>query len=312
MSTFVPLSSRLRLCLRRAECDLLPARWLSVRDSNCAPEDVKKSRLHHHLEELGVRADELEEAYIKSITTSEGYSNHFGKPAIKAYKSFFKQKAGEDIDVAANRFARQIDFLAKRHRSKEAEYVRHLDTAETRVSFPLVLVLDNLRSAANVGSIFRSADACGCSEVLTTGITPHPNGNGAEKLSKSSLGAERVVPSRHFSTTLHAVEWLRRGRPNFRLIGMETTEHSKTYTNVSYPGRPGPRIAQENDGGEVPTKNSPGVALFLGNEVSGVDTEIFPLLDEMIEIPMFGLKNSLNVAACAPVVMYEILRQWEV
>lgn len=80
-----------------------------MRDSNCAPEDVKKSRLHHHLEELGVRADELEEAYIKSITTSEGYSNHFGKPAIKAYKSFFKQKAGEDIDVAANRFARQID-----------------------------------------------------------------------------------------------------------------------------------------------------------------------------------------------------------
>lgn len=222
------------------------------------------------------------------------------------------------------------------------------------MSFPLVLVLgelrfghtgtsclnlthcpgeDNLRSAANVGSIFRSADACGCSEVvssggqlsddilrscrlrlgkLTTGITPHPNGNGAEKLSKSSLGAERVVPSRHFSTTLHAVEWLRRERPNFRLIGMETTEHSKTYTNVSYPGRPGPRIAQENDGGEVPKKNSPGVALFLGNEVSGVDTEIFPLLDEMIEIPMFGLKNSLNVAACAPVVMYEILRQWEV
>jgi len=260
MSTFVPLSSsRLRLCLRRAECDV-PARWLSVRDSNCA-EDAKKSRLHHHLEDLGVRADELEKAYIKSITTSEGYSKHFGKPAIKAYKSFFKQKAGEDIDVAANRFARQIDFLAKRHRSKEAEYVRHLDTAETRVSFPLVLVLDNLRSAANVGSIFRSADACGCSEVLTTGITPHPHGNGAEKLSKSSLGAERVVPSRHFSTTLHAVEWLRRERPNFRLIGMETTEHSKMYTNVSYPG---PRIAQENDGGEVPIKNLPGVALFLG------------------------------------------------
>ena len=96
---------------------------------------------------------------------------------------------------------------------------------------------------------------------LTTGITPHPNGNGAEKLSKSSLGAERIVPSRHFSTTLHAVEWLRRERPNFRLIGMETTEHSKIYTNVSYQG---PRIAQEIDGGEVPMKDSPGVALFLG------------------------------------------------
>ena len=110
MSTFVPLSSRLRLCLRRAEGDL-PARWLSAsRDSGTAGiEDVKKSRLHHHLEELGVCADDLEDAYVKSVATSEGYSTYFGKPAIKAYKSYFKQKAGEDIDVAANRFARQID-----------------------------------------------------------------------------------------------------------------------------------------------------------------------------------------------------------
>jgi tRNA G18 (ribose-2'-O)-methylase SpoU len=49
----------------------------------------------------------------------------------------------------------------------------------------------------------------------------------------------------------------------------------------------------------------------LGNEVTGVDTEIMPLLDLVIEIPMFGSKNSLNIAACAPVVLYEILRQWE-
>ena len=52
--------------------------------------------------------------------------------------------------------------------------------------------------------------------------------------------------------------------------------------------------------------------MVLGNEVTGVDTDILPLLDAVVEIPMFGTKNSLNIAACAPVVLYEILRQWNV
>jgi 23S rRNA (guanosine2251-2'-O)-methyltransferase len=173
------------------------------------------------------------------------------------------------------------------------------DEPKESKTFPLILVLDNLRSAANVGSIYRSADACGCLQILTTGITPHPYGNGDDKLSKSALGAERVVPTKHFDTTLHALEYLRRERPEVVLIGMETTERSKCYTEIVYP------VPSLED-----PKNGAGVALFLGNEVSGVDTDIMPLLDEVIEIPMFGKKNSLNVAACAPVVMYEILRQW--
>jgi len=90
------------------------------------------------------------------------------------------------------------------------------------------------------------------------------------------------------------------------LVGMETTERSKCYTNVRYPGSD---IFIE-DGQVIDGSRLKGVALFLGNEVSGVDTEIMPLLDEVVEIPMFGKKNSLNVAACAPVVMFEVLRQW--
>lgn len=214
--------------------------------------------------------------------------------------------ARENVEVSANRYARQIDFLSKRHRSREADWVRHIDTSDSRRTFPLVLVLDNVRSAANVGSILRSAEACGCLEILTTGITPHPHGNGAEKLAKSALGAERMVASRHFATTLQAMEFLRRERPKLQLVGMETTEWSKSYASVIYPG---PTLVSGID--EDPTL-APGVALFLGNEVSGVDTEILPLLDQVVEIPMFGKKNSLNVAACAPVVMYEILRQWGV
>lgn len=102
------------------------------------------------------------------------------------------------------------------------------------------------------------------------------------------------------------MEFLRKERPRLQLVGMETTERSMSYASVKYPG---PTAVSGND--DDPT-SSPGVALFLGNEVSGVDVEILPLLDQVVEIPMFGKKNSLNVAACAPVVMYEILRQWGV
>ena len=77
---------------------------------------------------------------------------------------------------------------------------------------------------------------------------------------------------------------------------METTGKSKIYTTMDYE-----------------SYRESGVALILGNEVTGVDTEIMNnYLDGIIEIPTFGAKNSLNVAACAPVVLYEILRQWKV
>jgi 23S rRNA (guanosine2251-2'-O)-methyltransferase len=146
-----------------------------------------------------------------------------------------------------------------------------------------------------VGSLYRTADACGCQEVFTCGITPHPNGSGADKLQKSALGAESLVPSRHFATTQQAVDCLREKFPDLKIIGMETTAKSEIYTQVDYDSY---RIS--------------GVALVLGNEVTGVDTEILSSLDAIVEIPTFGAKNSLNVAACAPVVLYEILRQWKV
>ena len=117
-----------------------------------------------------------------------------------------------------------------------------------------------------------------------------------------------------FSTFLFrdqkALEYLEEYRPNVMLVGMETTERSKLYNMIEYPGQEA--ALSDNLIVENESMVSPGVALFLGNEVSGVDTDIMPLLDEVVEIPMYGLKNSLNVAACAPVVLYEILRQWEV
>jgi rRNA methylases len=274
---------------------------------------MRESALHRHLTNLGIDAEDLRNAVQKAATTMSGNDPYYGKSAIKAYRTFIYPRTskvdsirGEDIDVAASRCARQIDFLAKRNRSHEAEWVRHHDQSDgatkDRKLFPLVILLDNVRSAFNVGSIFRTADACGCSMVITTGITPTPFGSGREKLAKSALQADRVVPSKHFATTREAIQYLRDERAGFCLIGMETTEKSRCYTKESYPGQ-----GEFTVNGIFPDH---GTVLILGNEVTGVDTELLPLLDKIVEIPMFGTKNSLNIAACAPVVMYEILRQW--
>jgi tRNA G18 (ribose-2'-O)-methylase SpoU len=256
------------------------------------------------------------------------YHEHYGSSALKAYKSFVypkKQKQNETWQhpaVAAARTARQIEFLIKRHRSHQLEWIRHHDateigspssiTSETdqpqsleqrNRTFPIILLLDNLRSANNVGSIFRTADACGCTEVITAGITPHPRGSGCQKISKTSLGADALVPTRHFHTTQQAIQSLRAdGNTPSCIVGLETTYRSLQFTHVEYP-----KFFSMDNG------TSSGFLVFvLGNEVTGIDTEILPLFDMLIQIPMFGRKNSLNVAACAPVVLYEVLRQWGV
>ena len=263
--------------------------------------------LRRELCELGSRqecVDRLISAADAYTIETRGFDPYFGKSAIKAFRSYIKRaqklllesssgrEGGEDPAVTARRTAIQIDFLAKRHRSRISDSVRCVDEAKKkRRIFPVAIVLDNLRSAFNVGSIYRTADACGCAQVITVGITPRPHGSGAEKLAKSALGAQDVVSSIHFQNIRDAIDYLR-GEGYDMIVGMETTENSVSYTDVKY----------SNVGN--------GTALILGNEVTGVNTEIMDELDALVEIPMFGAKNSLNVAACAPVVLYEVLRQW--
>jgi 23S rRNA (guanosine2251-2'-O)-methyltransferase len=253
--------------------------------------------LHGQLESIGLDANGLLQAAVQSIEDpTAGYDSAFGKSAIRTYRAFIYPKKDDDgisLSAAAGRTARQVDFLIKRHKSHQTEWVRHHDVIrDRRQVFPLILILDNVRSAFNVGSLYRTADACGCERVFTSGITPHPNGSGADKLAKSALGAELLVPSQHFTTTQDVIEHIREHHSDYTIIGMETTDQSEVYTKVTYFDKK--------------------IALVLGNEVTGVDTEIMPQLDQIVEIPTFGAKNSLNVAACAPVVLYEILRQWKV
>ena len=122
-------------------------------------------------------------------------------------------------------------------------------------------------------------------------------------MAKAALGAERFVPTRHFENTQAAIRTLRSDLgPAWKLIGMETTERSIPYTSAIYHDDNGD---QHDDNGH--TKS--GTVLVLGNEVTGVDPSVLEVLDEVVEVPMFGFKNSLNVAAAAPIVLYEVLRQ---
>ena len=149
---------------------------------------------------------------------------------------------------------------------------------------PLYLILDNLRSAFNVGSIFRTADTVRLAGIATCGYTAHPP---HVKLAKTALGTLDYISTEHFDSALEALQSFQ--DQDIPVWALETTSHSRTYTSVTYP-RP--------------------VAIVLGNEALGVSREVLEKCDERIEIPMYGYKNSLNVASACAVVAFEILRQW--
>ena len=176
-------------------------------------------------------------------------------------------------------YGKETSFEVRNHDSPLS-----LEAYERLPKHPLHLILDNLRSAFNVGSIFRTADTARVARILTCGYTAHPP---HPKLEKTALGTLDYIHTDHFDTTVAAVESLRgQGTPVWAL---ETTSRSKTFTSVTYP-RP--------------------LALILGNEALGVSRDVLDLSDELVEIPMYGFKNSLNVAAACAVVVFEILRQW--
>ncbi|MGB9742815.1 MAG: RNA methyltransferase [bacterium] len=148
---------------------------------------------------------------------------------------------------------------------------------------PVYIVLDNLRSAFNVGAIFRLADATRIRAVYTCGYTAHPPHH---KLAQTALGTVDSVPWRHFPSTVAALLELR--NQGVKIIGVETVAGARPYHLVNY---------------HFP------LAVVFGNEALGVSQPALRLCDEFVEIPVFGYKNSLNVATAAAVVLYELLRQ---
>ena len=149
---------------------------------------------------------------------------------------------------------------------------------------PVHIVLDNLRSAFNVGSIFRTSDAGAAAHIHLCGLTAYPP---HVKLEKTALGALEYVPWTYHSTVDHALERLRaEGIP---IVAIEVAESAVSH--VAYPW-PKP------------------VAMVMGNEVTGILPETLAKCDAVVQIPMHGYKNTINVATAFGVVLYEILRQW--
>ncbi len=146
------------------------------------------------------------------------------------------------------------------------------------------LVLDNIRSVFNVGSIFRSADGAGSVEkIYLCGITSDIDN---PKLDKTALGATEMVDSEHYDSTEEALAELR--ERNIPIYSVELTDDAEDFQKVTYPKE---------------------LALVFGHEKKGVDESVLLHSDKRIMIPMRGKKESLNVANCASIILYELTRE---
>ena len=154
-----------------------------------------------------------------------------------------------------------------------------------REKLPIVVVLDNVRSAQNVGSFFRTADAFGIEQIALAGITSTPPNR---EIHKTALDAELSVAWSYYPTTMECVEKLR--TEGYRIIAIEQIEGATMLDKFIM---------------EPKTK----YALVFGNEVDGVDQTIADIVDGAIEIPQVGIKHSLNVSVSAGILMWEMFRQ---
>ncbi len=149
---------------------------------------------------------------------------------------------------------------------------------------PIYIMLEDIRSVYNVGSIFRTADGLGASKIYLAGYTAFPP---RDDLSKTALGADKTVPWVHFDNPLEALEDLNKN--DITPIIIEQTVNSTSIYDFEF--------------------NFP-VCFILGNEVNGVSEQLLKNVSLQLEIPMKGIKQSLNVSVAAGIVGFEIARQF--
>jgi len=149
---------------------------------------------------------------------------------------------------------------------------------------PIIAVLENIRSAYNVGSVFRTADAFLLEAIYITGYTcipPH------KEIKKTALGAEETVEWKHFVDASAAITFLK--EQGYKVYAVEQAINSISLENISL-------------------SNTEKAAFIFGNEVTGVEQSTIEQCDGCIEIPQLGMKHSLNIATAAGVVLWEVIR----
>lgn len=156
-----------------------------------------------------------------------------------------------------------------------------ITTLEPIPRHPIHVVLDNLRSAFNVGSIFRTSDAGAVAHIHLCGMTAHPP---HKKLEKTALGAFEYVPWTYYERTKDCLAALReQGIP---IVAIEVADHARNMQDFEWPAP---------------------VAIVFGNEVNGIHERNLARCDHVVKIPMHGYKNSINVANAFGIVLYDIL-----
>ncbi len=148
----------------------------------------------------------------------------------------------------------------------------------------IIVILDNIRSMHNIGSIFRTADAIGCIKIFLCGICATPPN---KEINKTALGSTESINWKYFSNTKQAIELLT--KQNYEIISVEQTKNS------------------------VPLKkfkiSNNKIALIFGNEVKGVSNEVLSRSNKHVEITQYGLKKSMNVSVAAGIVLWAIKNQ---
>ena len=160
------------------------------------------------------------------------------------------------------------------------------------------MLLPDIRSAYNVGSIFRSADCFGVQRIYLSSTTPRPtdrfgrSSSGPQKeIAKTALGAEKIIAWEYVEKATDVIK--RSKREGFTIIAIEQSENSVSVAAIK-------KILK--------AEKIQNILCVMGNEVYGVSKDILKLCDHVLEIPMRGEKESLNVSVCAGVVMYELLK----
>ncbi len=158
-----------------------------------------------------------------------------------------------------------------------------LEDIPSRLRLPLYAMVDNVRSLYNVGSIFRTSDGALIEKLFLAGFTPHPP---RKEIDKTALGATTTVPWEYHKDPMEVVTWLKKEK--IKICVLELTTESRPYF-------------------ELKKENFP-LCVVVGNEITGVSKEIIREADMGIEIPMFGNKQSLNVAVAYGIVVYDCVR----
>ena len=172
------------------------------------------------------------------------------------------------------------DFMMRKIRTIEMQRLTVEEYREAE-KLPLIVVLDDVRSMYNIGSVFRTCDAFRVEEVCLCGICQTPP---STEIHKTALGAEESVSWRYFKTALDAVETLK--KEGYKVLSVEQVEHSTKLQTF------------------VP-QHDINYAVVLGNEVKGVHQEVVDASDGCLEIPQLGTKHSMNVSVTAGIIIYK-------